>query len=1675
MGWQDRFKKVFDGVVDIASSPIGFAIDLARVPLDEEIGIGDPFGETFAQIYGGFEDVFTASGLATVSGFVKEATPIDDVISEMFKQADLLYSNEMQMALGETPFGLSALTSAIPGVDEAQPGDVSISRLGGTALGGLSALLPGGEEAGITPKKLYERTEFNSPGQITIGNIFGIWDMPENQRKEITGGIAFNFSTGVIDAALRWWTQPEVLAGKGVKAARARWSPDTARRLKLFQKMYGMDAAVPSWIDEGIESAFDLKISGSRGQSLYTVVRRSELDDVTRDRALYLMADEDEAMRYASNLYAKNADDVPVLLELDPEGLPVILDDFSSPSFGLDGFPDEANLITVTDSIGGRVKNARPLSQAELDFTQYLDDVPEHLQPAKQLNTTLYTPDGQVIEPGDLYHLNDLHTEVMGLKEAYGIGGESGAVKYMQAVRAQKNEGTDLVNYILKDKRIQRALNDMDGKTSDYIRRIYFDKVPGGHVIADIMSDATSYAERRSIYVASLGLGIQIPEAVTIHPQSLARLRALTKDLDDLAQGPEVYAKRQMAYHGMMSDDGIKFGTPEYDVLKEAVQEEIDQVYKQVELAQWYDAMSKKAVVSTPPLYSRRIHTRENIRSSTWYQNGTLSRPLRAIHQKRPHPWINVHDAYADTTIVRQMEEAYSLLGETYISKDRAGYWRGKWGAAESEMDYVRITKAMDEEVIEAAARKAGMTREQMQKALQESRRGRASAGQILASRRYSPVAGGDIITWVDADTGEMIEMAMPLLGTQLQNWIPLTDVKELNRVAGVVGKWTSRFGDGRDIPIELLETFYSVWKPSVLLRGGWPIRVVADEQLRILARTGSLLHHLAAIEAGEVPQALSTFSGGLTSGQKVATIFGAPVSIGTSVSARAAGAVTRGAKRLRLLDPEFYDDAMEAGTEKLASARAAFNGPNATINQEFELLLGRTEAGIFDHLVSKSTGQWSTVSKVDRTYTPAWTRALQDQIGRDPLARIMLDESLLDDSVDAVKGKGRAWLDTADGREYAARLPWRQNSLDRWIDEVDELIDYYTVGYDTALVEGSLTRGVTDKLLASIDEAMRPETIHAEIIDQTFGKSEVTRFMRETLSTAFDVFGRLPTDTLSRQPFFKHVYASEMRRQRRLLAAQGIDVFDDVVIDSMAQQSRAFALQQVNEYLYNLAERSRFADTFKFYFPFFNAWEEVLTVWGKIALQDPSVIGRGRLIWKAPDRAGVTVKDDDGNEYIQIQLSEKIADKLSLTGWQRYLATGGLRFGKTTFNLIMNSPLPGVGPIIQAPVNEIVKNRPDLEESLSFILPYGVQANTLDLLLSPTLRRLRGWMGGPEADKSYESHFTNMISWMDYEYRAGLRSDPPTLDEVHSAARAIFTIQTFANFTSPAQPLFDSPLKPYIDIYRDLQENYGGDADEIFINQFGSEFISLTLSRTQSITGIPPTLSAYEARQPVENLITRYPEYGRLIIGEDAATGEFSSAAFAWQLSNPPTNDPKFRDEAERRYRILTLDPDTGTIEESDKRLGWTEYIKAMDMIEVEMRTKGLASLRVKEAEPLANLKRQLTQSIAQKFPAWWRDFNQRDALKWDSRIKAMRDISKSSVMDDRGDMRGIRQYLESRAMVKSELNRRKQLGGSATMSAISNQDLVILWDSIIYGILSDNIAFSPIYYRYLEGDPVD
>lgn len=1740
MGLRERLKQVSDGVGDIFTAPVGLIVDTARAITSDEYNPGffGTFGEATSQAVEGLANIGAGLGFQELGAYVGDSVA-GDAVRGFFNEAEKLYSSEFQRQVGEGVFGL-------------EPGAVSFQRIGATALG-LSGQAARGQIPNLS--RQWQRAALRTPGQAFIEETFvpDFYQRSPEEQDQIKSTAWYNLVSGSIDAVARWFTDPGVLAGKGVKTIRRRIAfrpgeTDLAV-LRRTRKTGGQEAAIRKLgyeLGDEIEPVDRMpmvQLKAGKKSSTYLVVRNSmmkeldtgDLDSQTRQivypdqdvqatrqflmdqgvpegeiesmvqeairlqslddvnvqsiaggltkgqpsstarfpgtvyRPLQLISDLDEAQRYASRLYEVDPTDMPVIVKLRADGLQVGFEEIDLPTRPTGERPQDAAFFTLADKVEpSQIDQIVRFTPRDLDSALGAD-----YPTGQSLNSRLYQPDGRPIEPDQLIDFESLRDDLLTANDLASTNPVA-AEKFLLARQAERNgrfvTGQQFAQIASNHRQFQAYINWMEGKSMSEIRRVLFPNTPYGDVLALWLSEAEDYSQRRTILLAAMGYKIQ--DWGTLSEITQAKLRRLATDGERIARGdaPDEMVNAMLGLPSKWSDQ-VAMYRPDF------VEELIGELEDQAKMYRVLDNISDMAPLRQLQMPVMRRATNV-VRRTSWYQESPLARPIRAVSEMRPKQWVNVKDPMSDIQLIRQLEEAQSLG----ITKARIEQFHQEYVSAGNEQARIMVIEKANNYIIEFAAKRAGMTSDQFTEALSKAQTGIRQTKDFLESRKYS-AGNRDLMQWVDSETGEVMSIRLPLLSTQLQAWTPLPNARRIVNMANRLGKVQKRIGQ---IPEALLEQFYQIWKPTVLLRGGWMIRVVSDEQLRVLAMTGSLLTHLAAISTGEVPKWSNAFDRGITPGQRagagLATItLTQPI---TSASVRMAKAITGFTKKTGLVDKKVLKYMEDLGVEELVSARASFGGPSEQTLHNLQALLGRDELTILDHLYSKGTGQWRSVVKGEREYEGAWRRVLVDQYGRDPLGRKVTQEIIergrfgaefLDDAdLTTVVGNTKKWLlSTSEGKEILERMPWRARDLDQWVEDLVEEINGYTGGFDEGLLRGILKQKVNRETMEAVDEAWRPDVVHGEIVSQTLGVSPVTGFIRDSISQGFDLLGRLPTDTLSRQPLFKQIYAREMVRLEKLRSAQGLDL-DESAISRMGLQSRNYAIEQVREYLYDLAEVSRFGSMVRFIMPFYPAWQEVLRVWGKLALQDPSVIARAKILWEAPNKANMIYTDQEGEQWIQFRLAEENADKLGLAGWKRYIATGGARFGKSSFNLVLNNPLPSVGPLIQLPVNEIVKEKPELEEMLRWLLPFGVSTDTGRILFSPLLRQVGSEISGPEGDRAYQRAFIDAVTWMDVEYRAGRRSTPPSLQEAHDVASKLNTFRLITRLASPAQPIFDSPLLPYFDIYRDLIQNLGPEeADEVFLNEYGNEFFAVTISRTVSKTGIPPTVEAEVARRGFQDLIEKYPEYGRLVIG-DAALGEFSTAAFAAQLERPIDPNNPFS-EMERTYRPIELDPRTGRVMEVDRRLGWQEYIQGLDRLDLERRRLGLPNLRVSGAEFLANAKRLMVEFLKQKYPAWWDDFNTQDKLKWDKRISAFKEIANSEALQIRADIQGLGQYLEMRSLLIQELNRRRTLGGASTLDATSNQDLANLWETAVNTILDDNIAFGPLYYRYLESDPVE
>ncbi len=1394
------------------------------------------------------------------------------------------------------------------------------------------------------------------------------------------------------------------------------------------------------------------------------------------DRALYLSSNIDEMRRYAAALHAADPTDMPLLIRIEAKNMPVAYTDVDVPIHGLKGDPA---FFTTADKLAAQEIKIERMAADSLE-PALQTKVVDYLEDAGTLNQNLYKFDGTPIRPSEVVNLGELAEDFRVLSNLNTIDAE----KYLASKAAAKNyanEGNDFFDGALNSRIIHQVVNRMEGMSAADLRFAFFQRHAMGQEIATDLASATSFGQRRTILLAYMGH--RLPEIDQLAPILKAKLDIMLKEVDNIKAGRQANPTMDM----IMEKPGEWTNlTPER--LVEVGQEMVGELENKILFAERLERMSRLGPLSEVSMpYGRSAALR--MRKTTFYQESSLARPIRIMTEMKPKRYMNVNDGMSDLQLRRQLEEA-STLG---VSGPEVDEFLNRYMARGLiQQEKVAIVHEAENFIIAKAAKKAGLSAEELQDLIEHAGFGRRYVRDVLTNRQFAP-GGKDLVPdWraiPDPTTGEVTMIHMPMLETQLQAWLPLADVPAIKRAASEFARQRTKYGK----PLtSALDSFYHIWKPNVLLRGGWTLRVVSDEQLRILAKLGSLTNHLAAISLGENPAMFGSvvkkgISGGERAGQAVSIAFGTrPL---TSLAVRAAQVFTRAAKKLKLLDDDVFEEMSKiSGPENLVSVRIGHGGPNESILRELETIVGRTESSYLNHLRTSSTGRWRSLDPADEGFGAAWGRVLSFQFGHSEAGRKIVGDILeqmnkgrivskardvlsIEATPDIVSGFTKWLRTTREGKELAKQMPWRAKHPDKWAEDLIEILSDYTGGLDRDLLEGILSQRVTVKMLDRIDDAWRPQTVHAEIVDQAINpKNAINQGFSDFFATLFDTLGRMPTDTLSRQPMFKQVFGLEMVRMKKIQLAQGVEITEDS-LRAMEVIAKATGIAETRFLLYDLAEVSRLGDMMRHITPFFSAWQEVITRWAGLAFNDPSVIARARMIWKAPNRADMVYIDDEGNEFIQFRLSPQSSDKLGLTGWAEYIATGGFRVGKSSFNLVLNSPLPGVGPLIQYPVNEAIKRKPELEEALRFLLPFGVTTKSLSIFLSPLVRQLASEIQGPSGDRSYKRAFADALTWMDLQYRTGERTIPPTEDEAHDIARKLHTIRLITRLISPAQPIFDSPLQPFIDTYRDLIDTLGPEeADEAFLNEHGSEFFAVTLSRTVSKTGIPPTVEGQVARRAFVEIIDKYPEYGRLILG-DEAVGEFSTGAFAAQLQTPI--DPDNPDsEMERVYRTTQLDPRTGLIMEVDRRLGWQEYIQFMDMVDIERKRLGLPNLRVKAAEGLAATRRDLIEIVAKKYPAWWDDFNTRDDLKWDRRISSLREISKVPTLGERADIQGLQTYLEYRSLMLQELNRRKMAGGASTFKAVANEDLQDVWETLMFQLLNDNIAFQPLYFRYLEGD---
>ena len=546
------------------------------------------------------------------------------------------------------------------------------------------------------------------------------------------------------------------------------------------------------------------------------------------------------------------------------------------------------------------------------------------------------------------------------------------------------------------------------------------------------------------------------------------------------------------------------------------------------------------------------------------------------------------------------------------------------------------------------------------------------------------------------------------------------------------------------------LDTYVgTIFKPLVLLRPAWTVRVIAEEQLRAVANGAlGVLDHPIGLLARIFDDSIGVRGSYAKEGWLDTTMF--KLGISESATGRISKSVLKDGNRVILDNKIKYIPA-----NRLQNIEQWGLGQWRVINLLRSDTLSKKVASIelsddpakgFVELTTALKTEGNEYREAMLNLTAGNSNLLKILQNKNGLTKKEYDEAIAT-FVEGLRNNLKGFLSN-DGKSINADL-YNVVITGKFKNAKGE-----TINLDTArnigakqsdlelLQQGALLPKQAKKLQKDVDKY--EEAVRKEYLDKFGGEGvlpDTVDYLAEPISVPkgfydkwterfFSWFMTQPTNTMSRIPVFKSSYwkkseelisiSSEGVKQKIIAGAEkaglnkktiermkkiksggdnGID--DAELIERMA---KGFGVDQTKKLLYDITEQRRFWETSRWLFPFGNAYQEVLTTWLGIMKANPQVAARTGTIWDGAaqenDAFGPTGKGIFYKNPINGQVVFNYPGTGLLQDWMfKNAPNQDVRVNMPVYAESINIAaglLPGFGPVVQMPASFIFKNFPE-------------------------------------------------------------------------------------------------------------------------------------------------------------------------------------------------------------------------------------------------------------------------------------------------------------------------------------------------------------------------------------------
>jgi hypothetical protein len=1110
--------------------------------------------------------------------------------------------------------------------------------------------------------------------------------------------------------------------------------------------------------------------------------------------------------------------------------------------------------------------------------------------------------------------------------------------------------------------------------------------------------------------------------------------------------------------------------------------------------------------------------------------------PFHRLYQKvswlqaeRPAGLVDFNDADSYKEILATVNQTQKLLGYTpEQSRQLLDSYMGASTPAQRNL----VTQNMESKIFRDLCAKYGIDEEKATKIYNGYTGARTSAMKSIQDKGYM------------VDINESI-LKVPQLESQLADYLPVMDFALMNKILKRDGKTIlATFGKGMDKGIHYADVMQDAFKAGALLRLGYTIRNGVDSQLRMISAVGAL-NSLGSLGPGlknfvyntvKEPARLVDRYRKIDSGRTFAEIneqstklvasldllkakigeLEAKVSLYPDDAELATELNTMRQLRAEKLDIYNHNAGVLARSKKATPKQrigtgsfevVTADGEKYILDDAFGGPLGdmfrriASSGNSFERMVDSNSDMYArtvaskgiqAIRPTDKGYFDQWAQTMRQQFGNSAVVRQITEGKSLEDITD--------WLvSSPKGRELRKELSIPSGDAAEYVTRINNFLDQY-LPVESGL-RGKMRELTADDLRTTFQDPSDLPVIHGHLLeDAVFNASD--KHIKKAINGAFKLLGTMPEDAWARSPLYRHYYREEVERRVNVIA--GLKDDGRLTAEEQAKAmavAHKVALRNMKNVLFNIERRSNLAAAMKYISPFFSAQENSYKTWLKLVAANPAIANRAYNIWQAPNRAGL-VTDYEGNPVPAGQTTgndimwfeapkglTKIPGLNSLTtigipkGSLDIIFQGGMDALFNKGNPNFASDILPVGPYVAIPISEIVKDQPSLEESFKWALPFGTYKNAAAGLLPSWLQKQLTKAAG-QSDPQFARTYQLIYETEKQKMREAGLGDKVDGNKIMKMTKQYWNMRSAANLLMPFAPQFNSPYKFYLDKAREYRRIYGINADAKFLNDY-PDFFDFTTTLSKNPTGVQSSLATVQNLKEHSGLVADLVKIEPKLVGliaNDPNGYDFSQASYNYLYNKQvaPDSPDKF----------LSSQSPAEAQRKTDAEKGWIKYNQLMDIVDDELKNRGLSSVQEKGAEDLATMKAAMIQKLAIqtnaegepvvdpktgqfKSTAWYDDYLDSDGSKTNRVIqglgKIMDDKKFIEKNNDNPTWKSVKTYLEFRKIMVEEL----KLRDVKSIEAKANQDLKVFYDVMVNKLKNDDkMGFAYVYDRFLSQD---